>query len=404
MRDISDEEVRALTTAIKSRYDLDFTCYEMGSLKRRVSRALSIFSLDSTHELWVKVLREQGFIHKLVNELSVGLTSMFRDPKLWRRLKTLIPELLKEKEKLRVWHAGCSTGEEVFTFNILLEELGVRNRVTSIASDMNSDAIGAAKKGYYDLIKLHEYDKNYKEFKGFGGLQTYYTIADNNGAMDLSLIDNVTFLENNLITDTVDEEFDIIFCRNVMIYFDQIAKLKVLDKFYNNLNPNGLLIIGFFDSLVTVIDKTQFQFYELEYKMFKKFGDINVATMDSLTKKKLNLLVHLAKIDGDFHKSEKALINALIISNGLDPEEFKLLSAHSLDDVNDIEDKPEMLYLALRLIMADGRIEPREIDYCEKLASRMGYDPALIKYYAYSRLPSRAEFDQQIKKHLKQVI
>lgn len=268
--EISNEELSSLTGAIMTRHGIDFTCYEPKSLKRRMVRALSVFKLNSVHELWVKILKDVDFVHPFINELSVGLTSMFRDPTFWQRMSGIVPTLVKERGNLDVWHAGCSSGEEVYSFNILLRELDLEGRVRSFASDMNTDALEQAKRGTYHLMKLTEYDHKYKDYSGSAGLDRYYRTDDKNGVMDPTLIREVKFGQNNLITDTNRNKYDIIFCRNVMIYFDAGAKKLVLDKFYHNLKPGGLLIIGFFDALVPVIDKDRFSFFDLNNKIFMR--------------------------------------------------------------------------------------------------------------------------------------
>ena len=270
MVEITNEELSSLTAAIMTRHGIDFTCYEPKSLKRRVARSLSVFKLNSIHELWTKILRDTDFVHPFVNELSVGLTSMFRDPTFWSRLTEFLPGFIKERGKMDVWHAGCSTGEEVYSFNILLRELGLQGRVKSFASDMNTDALEQAKTGSYHILKLAEYGHNYKKCRPQGSLDQYYRKEGKHGIMDLTLTRHVDFKQNNLITDINRNKYDIIFCRNVMIYFDAGAKKLVLDKFYNALKPGGLLIIGFFDALVPVIDKDRFAFFDLNNKIFMR--------------------------------------------------------------------------------------------------------------------------------------
>ncbi|MEO1052546.1 MAG: CheR family methyltransferase [Bacteroidota bacterium] len=270
--EISDEELNSLTSAIMTRHGVDFTSYEPKSLKRRVVRALSVFKLGSIHELWMKILKEADFVHPFVNELSVGLTAMFRDPQFWEKLSTILPGFVKERGRLDVWHAGCSTGEEVYTFNIMLRELGLDGAVKSYASDMNMDAVEQAKKGIYHMMKLAEYEHNYAKYNGSKSLADYYRKEDKYGTMDSSLTANVRFGKNNLITDKTLRKYDIVFCRNVMIYFDSNAKKLVLDKFYDCLRPGGLLIIGFLDLLLPVLDKSKFDFCDLGNKILKKQG------------------------------------------------------------------------------------------------------------------------------------
>ena len=180
--------------------------------------------------------------------------------------------MIRERIKLDLWHAGCSTGEEVFTFNIILKELGLHRRVKSYATDMSSDAIEQAKQGTYNTLRLEEYDRNYSDFNPQGSLQNYYRKEGESGIMDKALLKHVKFKTSNLISETHADQYDIIFCRNVMIYFDNGAKKLVLDKFYKNLKPGGLLIIGFFDALMPVIDKSKFEVYDLKNKIFRRIN------------------------------------------------------------------------------------------------------------------------------------
>ena len=211
-----------------------------------------------------------------MNEMSVGLTSMFRDPKFWVKLKDTLPEVIAEKRNMNVWHAGCSTGEEVYTFNIILRQLGLEGRIKSYATDMNTSALEQAQKGVFHILKLHEYEHQYQKFEKNGtSLENFYRKEGKYGHMDLGLISHVKFEMSNLITDTNQNKYDIIFCRNVMIYFDNGAKKMVLDKFYDNLNPKGFLIIGFFDALAHIIDKSKFEFYDMDHKIFRKKQKLN---------------------------------------------------------------------------------------------------------------------------------
>lgn len=269
--EITDEELNSLTSAIMARHGIDFTCYEPKSLKRRVTRALSVFKLNCIHDLWLKILHERDFVHSFVNELSVGLTEMFRDPFFWQKLGTLLPALIHEKGKIDVWHAGCSSGEEVYTLSILLREQGFEGKASALATDINTNALNQAKKGKYHQLKFKDYNYNYLKYKSNGtGLSQYYTDDGRYGIMHKELVKHVIFDKSNLITDHVDQTFDIIFCRNVMIYFDIDAKKMVLEKLYNNLRPGGLLVIGFFDALIPIIDKARFQIFDLNNKIFKK--------------------------------------------------------------------------------------------------------------------------------------
>ena len=267
---ISDEELESLTAAIQKRHGIDFACYEPKSLKRRIVRALHIFGLKTVHELWVKILRDHSFIYVFMDEISVGLTSMFRDPILWRKLKTLLRNELTQKEKLSIWHAGCSTGEEVFSMGIVLKESAYPKPFSALATDISNLSIAVAMKGEYSLLKIGDYERNYSEYNSLNDLATYYTKADKSALMDRSLITHATFAYHNLITSPFTRTFDIIFCRNVMIYFDNLAKKKLFDKFHDSLNPGGLLVIGFYDAVLPMIDSSKYEVLDMDAKIFKK--------------------------------------------------------------------------------------------------------------------------------------
>ncbi|WP_276371586.1 CheR family methyltransferase [Chryseolinea sp. H1M3-3] len=268
---ISDEELKSLTDAIQQRHGIDFSCYEPKSLKRRIIRALHVLKFNSVHELWVKILKEHGFIYSFMDEISVGLTAMFRDPILWIKLKELLNSDFFSSKDLTVWHAGCSTGEEVYTMGIVLKESSFSKPVIAKATDISKNAIEIARAGSYINMKMDEYQQNYVSFNSRGTLRKYF--SDTNagiGMMDTKLVSHVTFEYHNLITGDFNARYDIIFCRNVMIYFDNGAKLKLFDKFYNSLNDNGLLIIGFYDAVLPLIDDKKFRVLDMDSKIFQK--------------------------------------------------------------------------------------------------------------------------------------
>lgn len=267
---ISDQELSSLTQAILRRYGMDFTCYETSSFKRRVSRSINVLQLESIHQLWVKLLKEPTFIYRFVDEISVGLTSMFRDPVLWSVLKNETLKELKQKEEVNIWHAGCSTGEEVYSMGIVLQESGLLQKSKAIATDISETAIETARKGKYHELKIAEYGLNYKKYNPLGLFRRYHRLDQNDSIVNPELAQHVTFQVHNLITDPPPRQFDIIFCRNVMIYFDQKAKTRLLQQFYDCLYPGGYLIIGFYDALVPLIDKTKFLYRNQNAKIFQK--------------------------------------------------------------------------------------------------------------------------------------
>lgn len=267
---ITEEELKALTDAIHQRHGIDFGCYEPKSLTRRVIRVLHIFKMRSAHDLWVRILKDRAFIYPFMDEISVGLTSMFRDPVLWRKLRSMLNHEYRTKPRLSLWHAGCSTGEEVYTMGIVLRESKYPGTVLAKASDISMQAMETAKKGEYYHLKMEDYVGNYKDYNAAGSLDQYYTGAGSTAKMDESLIKHVNFEYHNLITDPFTARYDIIFCRNVMIYFDNNAKRKLFDKFYDSLNPGGIFIIGFYDAVLPLVDEKKFKVLDMDAKIFQK--------------------------------------------------------------------------------------------------------------------------------------
>jgi len=267
---VTEEEMNALTQSILTRYGIDFTCYEPKSLRRRILRVLNHLNLSSIHDLWLRFLRDPEFVHVFMNEISVGMTSMFRDPVLWRNLKKRVPVDYGQKNALAIWHAGCSTGEEVYSMGILLREMNLQEKAKALATDFNKNAIEEAKKGVYHKIKMIENENNYKEINPYQDFRQYYTKDGMYDSMDPTLINHTSFKYHNLITDTFPTGFDIIFCRNVMIYFDTIAKTKLLNKFHEALNPGGIFIIGFFDTMMLLMDNEKFALIDEQAKIFRK--------------------------------------------------------------------------------------------------------------------------------------
>jgi len=270
--EITDEEVKSLAQSILTRYGIDFTCYEPKSLRRRITKLMVNQEIESAHHLWVKFLRDSKFIQFFMNEVSVGMTSMFRDPTMWKSLKGILRTEFTKKDSMSIWHAGCSTGEEVYSMSILLKELHREGSVRAIATDINLEAIRTAQEGVYHKLKMIENEANFKEYNAFADFKKYYSEDSKNGIMDSALISSVEFSYHNLITDAPPAPgmFDIIFCRNVMIYFDNYAKERLLEKFFTALRPGGLFIIGFYDTMLPIVRQHQFVMADEAAKIFRK--------------------------------------------------------------------------------------------------------------------------------------
>ena len=221
----------------------------------------------------MKLLREQDFIHRFVDEIAVGLTSMFRNPVLWTSLRDDVLETMRHKQQISVWHAGCSTGEEVHTMSIVLKESGLLSKARLTATDISTTALAAAKVGEYHILKIDKYKDNYFQYNAKGRLEEYYQPTKEGIQMNDELSQHVDFKAHNLVTSAPPGKFDIIFCRNVMIYFDQPTKARLLDQFSEHLNEGGYLITGFFDALIPLIDKKKYRIANIGAKVFQKMDE-----------------------------------------------------------------------------------------------------------------------------------
>jgi len=267
---ITDEELKSLTDAIQKRHRPDFSVYEPKLWKRRIARALHVFSIRSIQEVWARILGDHSFIYSFLDEISAGQTAMFRDPILWRKLKVLIADGFFPERELSIWHAGCPTGEEVCTMGIVLKEASFPFPCNALATDISNHAIQTAKKGEYPFLKMNEYEENYRAYNPNGNVKRYFQISDEGASMNQDLIRHVQYENHNLLRGPFHKKFDIIFCRNVMIYFDNVAKRKLFERFHGSLNDGGLLIIGFHDDLLPSVDLGKFRVLDIDAKIFQK--------------------------------------------------------------------------------------------------------------------------------------
>lgn len=250
---ISNEELQEINRAILTRYGMDFSNYETTSLRRRVTRVMRKIEVETVYDLWRYFLRHNEFIFEYVDELTVGLTEMFRNPELWALLRDeIIPEKINQGvSPINIWHAGCSTGEEVYSMAIVLHDVGALSISRAIATDLSWQAVRQAQEGVFQMDTLLEYEKAFRHYDPRKSLNMYYhSIGEEAARMKPFLTSHATFYQHNLSKDPMSSgQFDIIFCRNVMIYFDAILKTKVLEMFHRCLRPGGLLIIGYYDAL-----------------------------------------------------------------------------------------------------------------------------------------------------------
>ncbi len=272
--EIEISELRKLTEIVKEHRGYDFTNYAMSSFKRRILRVLELGKFSSVEQLIRKLKEEDGYINEFLEEITVNVTEMFRDPSFWRVVRDhIVPNILLNHSTVSIWHAGCSSGEEVFSMAILLKEMGILHKAKIIASDLDRTILDKAKKGEYALKNMDLNQKNYIRFQGIANLSDYYTVSNGKVIMDKSLIEQVSFREHDLVRGMVFNKFDIVLCRNVMIYFNQTLQNEVLKKLHESLFKYGYLTIGSKESLIWCDIANKFIVVNNEEKIYKKIRE-----------------------------------------------------------------------------------------------------------------------------------
>lgn len=274
MQEIEIAELRKLTEVIKEKYDYDFTNYAMSSFRRRILRIIELYKFNSVDSLLKRLTEEPKFFHEFISELTVNVTEMFRDPPFWRELRDhIIPNILLNHERINIWHAGCSSGEEVFSMAILLKEMNMLDKARIIATDLDKAILDKAKLGNYPIKYMDLNEKNYIRFQGQHSLSDYFKENNGRAIMDKSLVQNVSFREHDLVKGPVFSKFDIVLCRNVMIYFNQSLQNLVLKKLHESLFRYSYLLIGSKESLIWCEIANKFIVVNTEEKIYKKIKD-----------------------------------------------------------------------------------------------------------------------------------
>jgi chemotaxis protein methyltransferase CheR len=244
-RDAAEQiEISLLLEAIFQRYGYDFRDYARASVERRLAQFLQESGCHSLGEVTSRVLREPAFFHHLLPYFSVCVTSLFRDPFIYEALRDKVAPVLRTWPYFKVWHAGCATGEEVYSMAILLREEGLLERAMLYGTDINQAALETGKAGVYSLDILRKGSQNYLKAGGKGSLADYYRAAYDAGVMNASLGTRITFARHNLAMDKSFGEMQLIVCRNVLIYFNQDLQDLVLKLFLESLDHGGFLCLG----------------------------------------------------------------------------------------------------------------------------------------------------------------
>jgi chemotaxis protein methyltransferase CheR len=265
-------ELELLLEAVHRRYGFDFREYAPASLKRRVWRRIRAEGLETITGLQEAVLHDPQVMERLLLDLSINVTSMFRDPTFYAAFREKVVPLLRTWPFLRLWNAGCSTGEETYSLSILLEEEGLLDRSRIYATDINEAVLDQARAGVFPLEKMQEYTQNYLRAGGTRAFSEYYLAAYDGARFGRSLIDNVVFAQHNLASDRSFNEFHAIVCRNVMIYFDRSLQDRVHELFYESLAMFGVLVLGHKESIRFTRFADRYEELDAGERIYRKVG------------------------------------------------------------------------------------------------------------------------------------
>ena len=241
---VDEIEMRLLLEAVYSRYHYDFRQYASASLRRRLSQALTRLRCDTVADLQHKILHDERAFPALLEYLTVQVSEMFRDPEFYLALRQEVVPLLATYPSLKLWIAGCSTGEEAYSFAILLAEEGLLDRTLIYATDINGESLNKARSGIFSLDRMKQFTLNHREAGGKGSLSDYYHAAHDNAVMSPRLRARITFADHSLATDNAFSEVQLISCRNVLIYFDKALQDRAIGLFHESLCHRGFLCLG----------------------------------------------------------------------------------------------------------------------------------------------------------------
>ncbi len=246
---VSDEEIEVLLRDIFELYGYDFTDYAKASLKRRITRLFTLDRFPSFAEFRYRIRADGGYFRRFVEQVTVNVTEMFRDPGFYRALRADVLPVLATYPLIRIWHAGCSTGEEVYSMAILLKEANLLHKSIIYATDINHLSVKQAATGIFPLGNMRQYAINYIQSGGTNDFSVYYTAGNNHALMHEELRRNTVFSTHNLVSESSFNQFQLICCRNVLIYFDKALQERVFNLFDDSLERLGFLALGSKESL-----------------------------------------------------------------------------------------------------------------------------------------------------------
>lgn len=270
---VEDIEIRLLLEALYLKYHYDFRNYAMASIKRRLRQAREQLGFSTFSSLQESLLYNPDMLPRLLRYLTVQVSEMFRDPTYFKAIREHVVPHLRTYPTLKVWVAGCSEGEELYSLVILFREEGLEERTIFYATDINQDALSAAESGIYPAERIRLFTENHRLSGGKTSLSNYYQAAYGNASFDKSLRRNVVFSDHSLVTDAVFGEMHLISCRNVMIYFDKKLQNRALGLFNDSLARKGFLGLGSKESLRFSDYGSEFSDFDRNEKIYQKVGE-----------------------------------------------------------------------------------------------------------------------------------
>lgn len=268
---ISYPELEELIQWVNQIHGFDFRGYSRASLKRRVTRMLSFHHL-SLYDLKALLVNDHDFFEEFIVQITVNVTEMFRDPLFYIALREKVIPYLASFPRLKVWNAGCSTGEELYSFAILLKLEGFLERSFLYGTDINPQVLETAKKAIYSLSSMKVYSENYHNAGYKGSLADFYTAQYDAAAISNELKKNTLFSVHNLVSDAAFNEFQVVSCRNVLIYFNTELQARVIQMFYDSLCPFGFLCLGSKETLQGSEIETRFKVIDKVGNIYQKIG------------------------------------------------------------------------------------------------------------------------------------
>lgn len=263
-------EILLLLEIVYQKYGYDFRQYSEAHVRRRIMNRMTMSGIKDISQMKSKLLNDEIFASMLLQDLSITVTEMFRDPSFYVSLRENVIPVLKTYPFIKIWHAGCATGEEAYSMAIIMQEEGLYDRTTIYATDFNQRALNQAKDGIFSNRMIKEYTANYQLSGGKDSFSSYYTSDHDNVIMNQSLKKNMVWANHNLVTDSVFAEAHLILCRNVLIYFNHNLQNKVQNLFYNSLINGGILCLGSKESLRFTDLHDEYTELDKKYRIFKK--------------------------------------------------------------------------------------------------------------------------------------